>query len=167
MINPWTQGRIPGKPPHPPLGAWQVKRKLASAAWVPPQWAREAIAGTHLFWYQFPALTLTPGQTDLTRVTVSEDFWMIAVLAHASDTLAGGAGSFRFMVYEESGAYKHSKYALDQLAATSNGKEPGLIRMPHFIAAGSPVNCRIQNLDGSNSNTVRLSLFGYSNWWRQ
>jgi hypothetical protein len=28
------------------------------------------------------------------------------------------------------------------------------------------VNCRIQNLDGANPNTVSVSLFGYSAWWR-
>ena len=67
MINPWKQGRIPGVPIHPPLGAWQSRRTLASAAFVPPQWVRESLKGAHPFWYQFPQLTLAAAETDLHR----------------------------------------------------------------------------------------------------
>jgi hypothetical protein len=166
MINPWTQGRVPGIRPVPTLGAWQNRRKLASAGWVPPQWARLSLDGAHIFWYQFPALTLTAGQTDLTRVTVTEDFWIFAIMAQATRTLAGGSGSFRCQIYEDQNTYKYSKYGVNQTNFCPIAQEPGLVKMPHFIAAGSPVNCRIQNLDGSHTNIVELCMFGYSAWWR-
>ena len=41
------------------------------------------------------------------------------------------------------------------------------MKIPHFIRAGSPINCRVQNLDGANPNTVNVCLFGYSSWWRE
>jgi len=151
---------------YPPLGAWQNRRKLVSAAWVPPQWARLSLSGAHIFWYQFPELVLTPGQTDLTRVTVAEDFWILAIMAHASDTLAGNNGSFRFQIYEDQNTYKYSKYGINQLNGAPIAQEPGLVKMPHFIPGGSPVNCKIQNLDGANPNTVDLCMFGVSAWWR-
>lgn len=152
--------------PNPTLGAWQVKRGLASAAWAPPQWVRLSLAGTHLFWYAFPTLTLAASETQLTRVTVNEDFWLFAVLANATSVIAGG-GSFRAQVYEDQGTYKYTKYGQNQNNFGGNAQEPGLNRIPHFIAAGSPVNCRVQNLDGANPNTVSIALFGYSSWWRE
>ena len=167
MINPWTQGRVPGVRMVPTLGAWQNRRKQASPAWVPPQWARLSLAGAHLYWYVFPALTLTPAQTDLTRVTVSEDFWVFAVMAHATSALANAGGSFRCQIYEDQNAYKWSKYGIDQTSFAPIATEPGLLRIPHWIGAGSPVNCKIQNLDGANPNTVTLCLLGYSAWWRE
>jgi hypothetical protein len=166
MINPWTQGRVPGVPVYPPLGAWQNRRKLASAGWVPPQWARLAIAGAHAFWYQFPELALSAAQTQLTRVTVAEDFWLMAVLGKSTSAMGGGSGTFRCQIYEDVGAYKHSKYGVNQPNIAPIAQEPGLLRFFHFIAAGSPINCRVQNLDGANPNTVDLCMFGYSGWWR-
>ncbi|SRR5258706_970811 len=166
MINPWTQGHVPGARMVPTLGAWQNRRKLASSAWVPPQWVRLSLAKGHIFWYQFPELTLTPGQTDLTRVTVTEDFWIVAIMARASRVISG-SGSFRAQIYEDQGQYKYSKYAVNRDNFCPIAREPGLLRMPHFIAAGSPVNCRIQNLDGANANIVNLCMFGYSGWWRE
>jgi hypothetical protein len=166
MINPWTQGRVPGVGLYPPLGAWLNRRKMASAAWVPPQWARLGLAGSHAYWNQFPELVLNPAQTQLTRITVNEDFWLITVLARSTSALAGGSGTFRALIYEDTGAYKYSKYAVNQPNIAAFATEPGLCRMPHFIAAGTPVNCRVQNLDGANPNTVDLALFGYSAWWR-
>jgi hypothetical protein len=167
MINPWTQGIVHGVRINPTLGAWQNRRKLASAAWVPPQWARLSLDGAHLYWYQFPELTLTAGQTDLTRITVAEDFWILAIMARASRQLDGGQGSFRAQIYEDQQTYKYSKYGMNQTNFCPIAQEPGLLRMPHFIAAGSPVNCRIQNLDGANTNIVDLCIFGYSAWWRE
>src|ERR1700679_834028 len=103
MINPWKQGRVPAVPIFPPLGAWQNRRNLASPAWTPQQWARLGIAGTHHFWYSFPALVLGASQTQLTSVTVSEDFWLMSVLGNAS---IGGANTFRALIYEDISAYK-------------------------------------------------------------
>ena len=165
MINPWTQGRVPGVRMNPTLGAWQNRRKLASAAWVPPQWVRLSLKGAHLYWYQFPELVLLAGETQLTRVTVSEDFWMVSIMSHETVTIAG-TGSIRAQIYEDQQTYKYSKYAANKGNFAANAQEPGLQRIPHFIAAGSPVNCRVQNLDGSNPNTVDICLFGYSGWWR-
>jgi hypothetical protein len=167
MINPWTQGRVPGVRMNPTLGAWQNRRKLASAAWVPPQWVRLSLEGAHMFWYQFPELTLTPGQTDLTRVTVSEDFWVVAIMARASRPSVAGQGSFRAQIYEDQNTYKYSKYGVNQGNFCPIAQEPGLIKIPHFIAAGSPVNCKIQNLDGATTNIIDLCMFGYSAWWRE
>jgi hypothetical protein len=166
MINPWTQGHVPGARMNPTLGAWQNRRKLVSAGWVPPQWVRLSLANAHLFWYAFQPLVLTAGQTDLTRVTIQEDFWLVAILAHATSALGAGAGSFRAQIYEDQNTYKYSKYGVDQVLFTTKGTEPGLLKMPHFIANGSPVNCKIQNLDGANPNTVSMVMFGYSTWWR-
>lgn len=152
----------------PTLGAWQNRRKLWSSGYVPPQWVRLSLGKGHLFWYQFPELVLTAGQTDLTRVTVTEDFWILAVMARASRVIDGApTGSFRAQIYEDQQAYRYSKYAINQTNFYPIAQEPGLLRMPHFIAAGSPVNCRIQNLDGANPNTVDLCMFGYSGWWRE
>jgi len=171
MINPWTQGRVPGVRPWPSLGAWQNRRKLASAAWVPPQWARLSLEGAHIYWYVFPALALAAAETQLTRVTVTEDFWLLcAQAAHTSilgDGVAGSPGSYRAAIYEDQNSYKHMKYGLDAHLFAGFGKEPGLLKIPHFIAGGSPINLRVQNLDGANSNTVTVALFGYSAWWRQ
>jgi hypothetical protein len=167
MINPWTQGRVPGVPMNPTLGAWLVKRKMASPAWSIPQWVRLSLQGAHLYWYQFPELTLTSGQTDLTRVTVSEDFWVTAIMGRGSRDSINGQGSFRFQITEDLGAYKYSKYGQNQGNFAPTALEPGLIRFPHFIPAGSPVVCKIQNLDGSHTNIVDLCMFGYSTWWRQ
>ena len=89
MINPWTQGRVHGVRMNPTLGAWQNRRKLASAAWVPPQWVRLSLAGAHMFWYSFPQLVLAAGETQLTRVTISEDFWMLSIMSHETVTIAG------------------------------------------------------------------------------
>lgn len=168
MINPWKQGRDPSVPMFPPLGAWMSRRKLASAAWVPPHYMRLQLAGAHPFWYQFlPGnLTLQAGETQLLRVTISEDFWQIATLGTASSALAAASGSFRLQIYEDDGEYYHSKYGVNQLNGVSGASEPGLNFFPHFIAAGTAVNCRVQNLDGSNPNTVSVVLWGYSNWWR-
>jgi hypothetical protein len=166
MINPWTQGRVPGVPPHPTLGGWLVKRKLASAAWTLPQWVRLSLQGAHLYWYQFPELTLTAGQTDLTRVTVSEDFWLVAIMSHESLFIAG-TGSMRAQIYEDQQTYKYSKYGSNKTNFAGNALEPGLNRIPHFIAAGSPVNCRVQNLSGVSTNIVDVCMFGYSGWWRE
>lgn len=166
MINPWTQGRVPAVPIFPPLGAWQNRRKLASPAWVPQQWARLGIAGSHAFWYQFDPLVLAAAQTQLTSVTVSEDFWMMAVLGKSTSDVSGGSGTFRALFYEDQQAFKWNKVALNQPNVACSAQEPGLIKVPHFIQAGTPVNCRVQNLDGTNPNTVSLALFGYSAWWR-
>ena len=167
MINPWIQGRVPGTPIYPPLGAWQNRRNLQSPAWVPEQWARLGIAGAHLFFYQFPQLVLAAAQTQLTNLTVNEDFWMVALLGTSTSALGGGSGTFRAQVYEDVNAYKWSKYAVNAPNLVSaTGKEPGLVKVPHFIQAGTPLNCRVQNLDGANPNTVSLCLFGYSAWWR-
>src|ERR1700682_1930214 len=167
MINPWTQGRVPGVRLVPTLGAWQNRRKLASAAWVPPQWVRMSLQGAHLYWYEFPALALLAGQTDLTRVTVAEDFWIVTVMAHSSIDPLVNSGAFRLLVYEDIGTYKFSNYAMNELNGTALAQEPGLMKMPHFIKAGSPINCRVQNLSGTNPNTVNVCLFGYSSWWRE
>lgn len=167
MTNPWTQGRVPGVRPNPTLGAWQNRRKLVSAGWVPPQWVRLSLKGGHLYWYAFAPLILTAGQTDLTRVTIQEDFWAFCVMAHATSALGAGAGSFRAQIYEDTNSFKWSKYGLDQVNFAGNALEPGLQKVPHFIAAGSPVNCKIQNLDGANPNTVSVAIFGYSGWWRE
>jgi len=151
----------------PTLGAWQNRRKLVSAGWVPPQWVRLSLEGAHLYWYAFQPLVLAAAQTDLTRVTIQEDFWVCAILAHASQGIDGSAGgSFRAQIYEDQNTYKWSKYGVDQNIFTAIGTEPGLLKMPHFIAAGSPVNCKIQNLSATLANTVSMALFGYSNWWR-
>lgn len=165
MINPWTQGRVPGVRMNPTLGAWQVKRKLMSAAYVPPQWVRLSLEGAHMFWYQFPRLILLAGQTDLTRVTVTEDFWLMTVMSHETSDISG-SGSIRFQIYEDQSTYKYSKYAQNRNNGAANAREPGLHKIPHFIAAGSPVNCKVQNLDPNATNTVDLCLFGYSAWWR-
>lgn len=164
MINPWIQGRVPGLPPFPPLGAWQSRRTLASAPFVPPQWARESITGAHVFWYQFPELTLAASQTQLARISTSEDFWLLALLSHGSGDSPGNRGSFRFMLYEES-SYKPMQVAVNQNNAAPNAREPMLLRMPHFIAGGTMVGARIQNLTAAQ-NVVDLCLFGYSGAWR-
>lgn len=168
MINPWKQGRDPRVPMYPPLGAWMSRRKLATAAWVPAHKLRVQLAGAHAYWYQFlPAnIVLAAGETQLLRVTVSEDFWQIATLGTATSALAAASGSFRFQIYEDDTEYYHSKYGLNQLAGLCIASEPGLGVIPHFIAAGTAVNCRVQNLDGVNPNTVSICMFGYSTWWR-
>src|ERR1700681_2872813 len=99
MINPWTQGRVPGVRLVPTLGAWQNRRKLASAAWVPPQWARISLQGAHIYFYEFPALILLAGATDLTRVTIAEDFWVVTTMAQATRPSLVNSGSFRLLVY--------------------------------------------------------------------
>jgi hypothetical protein len=165
MINPWTQGRVPGIKMNPTLGAWQVKRGLASAAWAPPQWVRLSLKGAHLFWYAFPQLILAASETQLTRVTVNEDFWLFIVMGHATSDISG-TGSFRAQVYEDQQTYKYTKYGQNRNNFGGTAQEPGIQKIPHFIAAGSPVNCRVQNLDGANPNTVSIALFGYSAWWR-
>lgn len=166
MINPWTQGRVPGVRMYPPLGCWQVKRKLASAAWAPPQWVRESLKNAHMFWYAFPDLTLAASETQLARVTVSEDFWLFMVLSRATNAIAG-SGSFRAQVYEDQQTYKYTKYGQNHFNFGGNAQEPGIQKIPHFIAAGSPINCRVQNLDGANPNTVSIALYGFSAWWRE
>ena len=169
MINPWTQGRVPGVRTVPTLGAWQNRRKLASAAYVPPQWARLSLKDGHLFWYVFPTLTLSSAQTDLTRITVQEDFWLLAVLGDGTATFEEAppaSGSFRALIYEDQNSYKWAKYGVDQNNFVCSALEPGLQRIPHFIANGSPVNCKIQNLT-TQTNAVQIALFGYSTWWRK
>jgi hypothetical protein len=166
MINPWTQGRVPGVAPNPPLGGWLVKRKMASAAWTLPQWVRESLKGAHLYWYEFPELVLAAGETQLTRVTVGEDFWLVAIMSHESVTIAN-TGSIRAQIYEDQQTYKYSKYGSNKSNFAGNAQEPGLNCIPHFIAAGSPVNCRVQNLSGTLSNTVDVCMWGYSGWWRE
>src|SRR5579872_448497 len=167
MINPWTQGHVPGAKVVPTLGAWQNRRKLVSSAWVPPQWVRLSLKDAHLFWYVFTPLVLAAGQTKLTRVTIQEDFWLVAILASATSSLGAASGSFRVQLYEDQNTFKYSKYGVDQANFCASAKEPGLQKIPHFIANGSPVNCKVQNLDGASPNTVSLALFGYSGWWRQ
>lgn len=168
MINPWTQGRVPGARIVPTLGPWQNRRKLATPAYVPEQWVRLSLEGAHLFWYEFPELVLGAGQTDLTRVTVAEDFWLVAIMARASrQSEVSLGGTFRCQIYEDQNTYKYSKYAVNQLNFCPIAQEPGLLKVPHFIAAGSPVNCKVQNLDGTHANTIDLCMFGYSGWWRE
>lgn len=168
-IDPWVQGRVPGLPPFPPLGAWQSRRTLASAPFVPPQWVRESLTGAHPFWYQFPELTLAASETKLTRISTSEDFWVLAILSHGmpeGQVAVGPAGSFRVQIYEDIGAYKWMKYGVNQGNCAPNAREPMLQRVLHFIAAGSPVNCRVQNLLAAQ-NVVNICLFGYSGLWRK
>ena len=164
MINPWIQGRVPGVPVYPPLGAWQSRRNLASAPFVPPQWVRLSLSNSHPFWYQFPRLTLDAGQSDLTQISTSEDFLVLAIMSNASQNIGPG-GSFRFQIYEDISAYKFNMVGVNQANAAPNAREPMLQRVLHFIRGGSPVNCRIQNL-ADGTNIVDLALFGYSGWWR-
>jgi len=166
VINPWIQGRVDGVKPFPPLGAWMSRRKIASAPFVPPQWARIALHGTHLFFYNFPQFQLLAAQTLLGSITMTEDFWLLAIMKNSTSALAGSSGTFRALIYEDEASYKYSKYALNQPNLASNAKEPGLLQLPHFIAKGTTVNCRVQNLDGANPNNVDICLFGYSAWWR-
>lgn len=151
----------------PPLGAWQNRRSLASAAFVPPQWARLSLHGAHLYWYQFPVLVLNSGQTNLTRVTVTEDFWALAIMASSTSALAGTQGTFRAQIYEDETAYKYSKYGVNQPNLACTAREPGLMVLPSYIPAGLPINCKVQNLDAANANTVNLCLYGVSAWWRK
>jgi hypothetical protein len=167
VINPWTSGRVPGVRMIPTLGAWQNRRKMASAGWTLPQWVRLSLKGGHIYWYAFPALVLSAGQTQLARVTIQEDFWLCAVLADSTSALVSPAGTFRAQLYEDQNSYKYSKYGLDQVNFACLAIEPGLQKVPHFIANGSPVNLKVQNLDGQNPNTVSVALWGYSGWWRQ
>lgn len=164
MVNPWTLGRVPGLPVHPPLGAWQSRRTLASAAFVPPQWVRASLKGAKAFWYQFPQLTLDSAQSDLTGISTSEDFWLMIVMAQTSQAIAGG--SIRFLIYEDINGYKQAKYGINQANGAPSAKEPMLQRMVHFIEAGSPVNCRVQNLAAA-TNIVNLCMFGYTGLWRK
>jgi hypothetical protein len=165
MINPWIQGRVPGMRGTPTtLGAWQNRRTLASAPFVPPEWFRRSLFGTKPFWYQFPALVLAASQTLLTNISTSEDFWVLCVLGNASVSMAGG--SYRVQIYEDANAYKWMKQGVNSGSYAPNAQEPGLQHLPHFIEGGSPVNCRVQNL-AAQANTVYLSLFGYSGAWRR
>lgn len=165
MINPWVQGRVPGMPGTPTtLGAWQNRRNVASAPFVPPEWFRRSLYGTKPFWYQFPALALLPSQTELANITTSEDFWLLCILGSATQAIAGG--SFRVQIYEDASAYKWMKAGINSGSLAPNAQEPGLQHLPHFIEGGSPVNCRVQNLVAVD-NTVYLSLFGYSGAWRR
>src|SRR4029077_14300346 len=100
------------------------------------------------------------------RVTVTEDFWLFAVLSHETVAITG-TGSVRIQIYEDQQTYKFSKYGENRNNIAASAQEPGLIRMPHFIAAGSPVNCRVQNLSGTTQNIVDVAIFGYSGWWRE
>lgn len=168
MLNPWTQGRDPRVKMYPPLGAWMSRRKLASAGWVPPHWMRLQLAGAHGYFYQFlPRPTLAAAETQLLRLTVTEDFWLLCVLGLGTSALANNGGSFRLQIYEDDGEFYYSKYGINQNNGVSKANEPGLLMYPHFIAAGTAVNCRVQNLDGANPNTVDVCLFGYSTWWRE
>lgn len=166
MINPWKQGRVHDVAMYPPLGAWMSRRKLASAAWVPSQSIRLQLAGAHGYFYQFPCVNLAAGETQLLRVTITEDFWLFATLGNGTSNLGAAGGTFRLQLYSDENAYKHSKYGINQKNACSLATEPGLNMFPHFIRGGSPMNCRIQNLDGTNPNKVDVCLFGYSGWWR-
>lgn len=165
MINPWTQGAVRGVREYPPLGAWLNRRKMASPPYVPPQWARLALAGTHAYWYAFPSLVLAAAQTGLTRLTVTEDFWLLAVLKTSAGSAMAGS-DFRAQLYEDQTAYKYSKYGVNELNFGCSAQEPGVLHLPHHIEAGTPINCRVQNLDGAAVNTVDIVLYGVSNWWR-
>jgi len=157
---------VKGIKPFPPLGAWMSRRKMASAPYVPPQWARIAISGTHAFFYNFAQFQLTAAQTLLGRLTITEDFWLQTIMAKSTSALAGSSGTFRALIYEDETAYKYSKYAVNQPNLASSASEPGLFRIPHFIPKGTVVNCRVQNLDGANPNNVDICMYGYSAWWR-
>ncbi len=160
--NPWTEGRVPGIEMYPTLGAWQNRRKLASAPFVPPQWLRLALWGAHAYWYEFPSLALAASDTSLTRITTNEDFWIFAILGRASSALAN---SFRIQIFEDESDYLFSKTEVNQLNAAPIAREPGLLRIPHFLPANSPVLCSVLNLDVL-ANTVNVALFGYSRWFR-
>lgn len=160
--NPWTEGRVPGVEMYPTLGAWQNRRKLASAAWVPPQWVRMALWGAHLYWQAFPSLTIAGSDTSLTRTTTNEDLWIFAILGKGSSALAN---SFRVQIFEDESDYLFSKYEINQLNMAPIAQEPGLLRLPHFLSANSPVLCSVLNLD-TVANTVNIALFGYSRWFR-
>ncbi len=163
-MNPWTDGRVPSVPMYPTLGAWQNRRKLASAAWVPPQWARLQLWGGHIYWYQFPELVLAGKDSDLTRITTNEDFWMVALLARASQVIVN-TGSFRLQIYEDETNYLFSKYGVNHLNGAPIAQEPGLMRIPHFFPGGLSVLCRVQNLS-TLVNTIDIAMFGYSRWFR-
>lgn len=166
MINPWRIGRVSGVPMYPPLGAWQSRRKLASAAWVPYQKYRMMLAGAHQFWYQFPELVLSASQTKLTRITVAEDFWLLCIMSRSTSALGGGSGTFRASFNEDDNAYKYAKYAVNQPNIAPNAQEPAFLRIPSFICAGTAVTAKVQNLDGANPNTVNICFYGVSAWWR-
>jgi hypothetical protein len=158
-MNPYTRGRVPGISVRPTLGAWQTRHALISGAYAPPQWLRVLLQGCRAFWWVFPDLTLPSGVTDLTRFVVHQDFFMMAVMATA--TQAGGTeGSFRLQLIEEREAYRFSTFGLNQNTQLSIATQPGLMRRLHLLRAESAMLCRIQNLTAL-TNTVSVALFGY------
>ena len=83
----------------------------------------------------------------------------------SNTTQAIHGGSVRVLFYEDINGYKYAKYGMNQGNIAPNAKEPMLQKVLHFIAAGSPINCRVQNLS-SGVNVVDLCLFGYTGLWR-
>jgi hypothetical protein len=158
-MNPYTRGRVPGIPVRPTLGAWLNRRQFISGAYAPPQWMRVLLQGGRAFWWVFPDLTLASGVTDLTRFVVHQDFFIMAVLATATQA-GGNEGSFRLIMVEEREAYRFSTFGLNQNTQLSIAAQPGLLRRPHLVRAESALLCRIQNLTAL-ANTVSVALFGY------
>lgn len=166
MQNPFTAGRVPDVEMYPTLGAYQNRRKLVSAAWVPSQADRLLMKGLRRYWYAYEPATLAARETRLVRVTTRANFWLMIVLARASAAAVGGAGNFRLRIYEgdvPQNSYKFSDRPVNQLNLAPIASEPGFLpgKVPHYFPAGLPILASLQNLQTVN-NTVNLALFGYS-----
>lgn len=161
-----TQDRVQGMPGRWALGLWLTYRKLATAAWVPGTRSRLALAGRQPFWYSFgfPNGTFAPmapntNQDD--RVTVINDFLMLAILGSAVDAVTG-ATNFDFTVQLlDSGAQEAwTQFIAPENLIAGTAAHPFILRRPHKILAGSPIIARFANNHPVNNNLPQIALFG-------
>lgn len=165
-MDPWTRDRIPGFAPHPSLGAWLSRYKLASAPFVLGERYRIPLEGLHPFWYTFPKLTLASRATDRATLTVTAEFYPFAVLGQAAQAIAQ-TGSYRARIYQADSkpgrgdGFRFTQIPVDQLNLAQLASAPALLRRPMLICPDTQITAEITNL-ATAQNIVSLCLFGYS-----
>jgi hypothetical protein len=160
-----SQDRVPGTPGNHALGFWLTYRKMATAAYVPGQKSRMALIGRQPFWYNlgFPNTTfapMTPNENEDDRITVINDFILLAILGSAVDTTGAINSDFAIQLIDSGKGERWQEVLMNATNICGTARHPFYLRRPHKVNAGSPIICRFQNFHPTNNNMPQVTLFG-------
>jgi hypothetical protein len=155
-----------GLPGNWALGLWLTYRKMATAAYVPSKRARLALYGRQPFWYTFgyPNGTfqaMTPFSNQDDRVTVINDFLLLAIQGSAVDQVTGTTNfDFTVQLIDTGMNEPWTQFIAPMALVGGTAAHPFILRRPHKVLAGTPMLARFANVHAANNNLPQVSLFG-------
>lgn len=161
-----SQDRVQGMPGRWALGLWLTYRKLATAAWVPGTRSRLALYGRQPFWYAFgfpngTFAAMAPNTNQDDRVTVINDFLMLAIMGSAVDAVTGAVNfDFTCQLFDAGVQESWTQFMSPSANVGGTAAHPFILRRPHMIKAGSPIIARFANNHPVNNNQPQITLFG-------